>query len=272
MIRSYTGILITFLLTCRISAIAQQKDTADAPRLDTIVGDTIVIGAEPPVENTHVDTSFLSAPEERHSILPDSPPLRNIPDTTLTRWQQDPKFAYANDPQYWLRKPRSSPNDFNFRLARFLLSKGFRYTVLTLLAGLLLYAIVRIAMENKLTMFSRRKKKIKGTGETDEELPEQEDVEERLRHYLQTGEKRQATRYLYLKTLLLLDQRNLIRLHAESTNQEYLRQLQGNPVETTFRFLTRAYEMVWYGDFVLSDANFQRLHEHFTHLFKTLQA
>ncbi|HXB08765.1 MAG TPA: DUF4129 domain-containing protein [Puia sp.] len=273
MIRRSTGILILFLLTCRFSASAQHEDKTGEPRVDTTVGDTIVVGAEPSVENTHLDTSYLVTPELQRAVSSDETPvLRSVPDTTVAHWQQDPRFAYANDPDYWKRKPRPRPDDFNIRLARFLTSDGFRYTVLTLLSCLLLYAIIRIVTENNFGMFARRKTKAKGVAEAEQELPPEESVEERLRYYLQTGERRQATRYLYLKALRLLDERNLIRWHAESTNQEYLRQLQGNTAEPAFRFLTQAYEMVWYGDFVINEANFQRLHEHFTQFFKTLQA
>ncbi len=270
MIRPITGIPILLLLTCQLAVTAQQQDKTDRVT-DTATADTIVVGGAQPAEDTHLDTSFYSAPEERTNIL-ESPVLRQIPDSTITRWQQDPKFDYANNPDYWRRRPPRQPGDFGYRLSRFLGSKAFEYALLTLLAGLLIYAVIRIAMENKVTMFSRRKKKGGGQGDAEVELPNEEDIEERLRHFLQTGEKKHATRYLYLKTLFLLDQRQIIRLHAESTNQEYLRQLHVNPAEPAFQFLTRAYEMVWYGDFVLSDSSFQRLHEYFTDFYKTLQS
>jgi hypothetical protein len=271
MIRPITGIPILLLLTCHLAATAQQQDKTGQITDTVTTSDTIVVGAGSPAEDTHLDTSYYSAPEERTNIS-ESPVLRSVPDSTISRWQRDPKFDYANNPDYWSRKPPRKPDNFSYRLNRFLSGKAFEYTLLTLLAGLLIYAVVRIAMENKVTMFARRKKKSGGLADEEGDLPKEEDIEERLRHFLQSGEKKQATRYLYLKTLYLLDQRQIIRLHAESTNQEYLRQLRGNPAEPAFKFLTRAYEMVWYGDFVLSESSFQRLHEYFTDFYKTLQA
>ena len=70
------------------------------------------------------------------------------------------------------------------------------------------------------------------------------------------------------QSLHLLSERNLIQWHADTTNQEYLRQLSGAPQEPAFRFLTNAYEMVWYGDFELSESSFRVLHERFLNFFK----
>jgi len=269
-LRRHPGILLFFLLTIQLSSSAQ---TRPGEKIDTAVGDTIVVGEESPVEKTHLDTSFASAPEVGNTATPvDQPPvLRRLPDTTIYRWQHDPKYAYANDPDYW-KLQRERPGAFWIWLARLLSSKGFRYTILTLLGALLLYAIVRIAMDNNLGVFYRRGRKIKGSGDSDEVILQEEDLDKQLQHYLHIGDRRQATRYLYLKSLHLLSERNLIQWHSDTTNQEYLRQLTGAAVEPAFRWLTNAYEMVWYGDFVLSESSFQVLHDRFLNFYKSLAA
>ncbi|HEY4107749.1 DUF4129 domain-containing protein [Puia sp.] len=277
MIRRHPGILLLFLLTCHLSAIAQRDKPGE--RLDTTIADTVVVGEDYPSGGknaggkTHLDTTTVAVPESGNagSTAEQSPVLRHLPDTTVNRWQHDPKFAYANDPDYWkVRQEKTS--GFWLWLGRVLASKGFRYTVLILLGGLLLYAIIRIVMDNNLTLFYRRTKRTAGGPEETEGLPEEENIEQRLRHFLEIGDKRQATRYLYLKSLHLLSARSLIRWHVDTTNQEYLRQLKDHSLEGSFRLLTGAYERVWYGDFVLSDASFQRLHEYFMDFFKTLEA
>jgi hypothetical protein len=275
MIRRHPGILLLLLLTTNLSSQAQGRP--DEQKLDTVVADTIVVGEEPsagnPAERTHLDTSFASAPEPGNTApaAGSSPVLRRLPDTTVRRWQRSPKYAYANDPDYWkLRRER--PSAFSIWLAAVLSSKAFRYTVLGLLGALLLYAIVRIVMDNNLGAFYRRAGKTKGSSEEPEAILEQEDIDRQLQHFLGIGDKRQATRYLYLKTLHLLSQRDLIRWNAPTTNQEYLRQLSGALQESEFRFLTGAYEKVWYGDFELSGAAFGVLHDRFMDFFKKLGA
>jgi hypothetical protein len=270
MIRRHSGILLLLLLTTRLSSFAQRSGP-DEPKLDTTLADTIVVGEGSHVEKTHLDTSYASAPESGAAATTADQPavLRRLPDTTVYRWQHDQRYAYANDPDYWKIR-RERPGAFWLWLGRLLRSDGFRYTVLTLLGALLLFAIVRIAMENNLGAFYRKARKTKGSGEETEGLPEHEDIDQLLQHYLSIGDKRQATRYLYLKTLHLLSERDLIRWHVETTNQEYLRQLSGTPQEPAFRFLTGAYEKVWYGEFVLSEDSFRRLHNRFMDFFKAL--
>jgi hypothetical protein len=259
MIRRSSGWFVLFLLACRLAAFSQ-------------AGDTIVVGGEDAGRKTHIDTSFAAAPESSGQPDPvEQPVLRRLPDTLVYRWQQDPKYAYANDPEYWKLRSQQ-PGSFNLWFFRVLNSKAFRYTMLTLLAALLLYAIVRIMMDNNLGPFYRRAARGPAAEGEAGVLPQQEDIDQQLQHYLQLGDKRQATRYLYLKGLQLLSDRNLIRRHADTTNQEYLRQLKGTPAEAAFRFLTGAYEWVWYGDFQLSEASFQRLYAYFMDFFKTLEA
>lgn len=272
-IRRYPGILLLLLLTIHVSSRAQQA-RPDEPKVDTTVGDTIVVGETSPVsaEKTHLDTTLVSSPESGNTTRTDEPAvLRRLPDSTVSRWQRTPKYAYANDPDYW-KVRRERPSRFWIWLGRVLSSDGFRYTILTLLGALLLYAIVRIVMDNNLSAFYRRARRTKGNGELAEETLESEDIDRQLQHYLQSGDRRQATRYLYLKALRLLSDRDLIRWHADTTNQEYLRQLGGSSQQPAFRFLTEAYEKVWYGDFALSEAGFGVLHDRFTDFFKTLGA
>jgi hypothetical protein len=266
-LRRHPGILLLFLLITQLSSRAQSS--RDDTKVDTVMADTIVVGEESHVGKTHVDTSLASTPELGNTTAPadQTPVLRRLPDTTLYRWQHDPKYAYANDPDYW-KVQRENPGSFWIWLGRVLSSKGFRYTVLTLLGALLLYAIVRIAMDNNLGAFYRRGRRIKGADGGEDVALEEEDIDKQLQHYLSIGDRRQATRYLYLKSLHMLSERNLIQWHADTTNQEYLRQLSGAPQEPAFRFLTNAYEMVWYGDFVLSESSFRVLHERFLNFFK----
>ncbi|GGA87980.1 DUF4129 domain-containing protein [Puia dinghuensis] len=296
MMRRFFGMLFLFLPAGILSVSAQGGgktggtqqclstlavglvDGPDTVRsVDTTVNDTIIVGGDAPADVpvvTHIDTSYSASPEAGDSTASadqQPPVLRSLPDSTVHRWQRDPDYAYANDPAYWKIR-RQEPSAFSLWLAQLLFSQGFRYTVLLLLGALLLYAIVRISMENNVSLFYRRRSKKGAAGDEFDESELEEDVDERIQHFLNTGDKRQATRYLYRKSLYMLRDRQLIRWHAESTNQEYLRQLKGTPPEAAFRFLTGAYEMVWYGEFVLSEATFRRLYEHFIQFYKTLEA
>jgi hypothetical protein len=195
--------------------------------------------------------------------------VRSIPDSIARQWKNSPDFAYANDPEYWRREHREYRNTDPGWFFRFLVSKGFRYTFIFVICGILLYAIIRIIAENSVQMFYRSPAKRQNSGGKEETGPVEEDIDGQLTHFMQIKDYRQAVRYLYLKSLRLLVDRGMIRFHQQSTNQEYLRQLSALPQAAPFRELTIAYEKVWYGEFPINEGQFGRLHSYFEDFFKT---
>ncbi|HVU58360.1 MAG TPA: DUF4129 domain-containing protein [Puia sp.] len=199
--------------------------------------------------STETDTSVRETPEPLV--------LRSIPDTAVRRWKNDHDFDYANDPSLWKQSDEKES-----LLQRFFNSDGFRWFIYLLLGGILLYALYKIISENNLRFFYRKPTRLKGTSLEEAELPE-EDLDQLLRHALESGEYRMATRYLYLKTLRHLDSLELIRWHSQATDEEYLRQMDAKPQGGRFRWLTSAYERVWYGKFPLDEHQFARLSQYF---------
>jgi hypothetical protein len=197
--------------------------------------------------------------------------LRTIPDSVIKAFQKEAAFAYANDPEYWRRKHQAPAPNW---LARLLQSRGFQIFLLCLLGAILLYAIIRIIAENNLQFFYRSPKRRPSAAPEVESNPLEDDLEGRLQHFLQTKEYRQAVRYLYLKSLRLLNDRGLISYqnHQQVTNWEYWQQLNGKPQSGPFRELTIAYEKVWYGEFPVGDSQFERLHRYFEDFYKTVPA
>ncbi len=62
------------------------------------------------------------------------------------------------------------------------------------------------------------------------------------------GDYRSAVRYLYLSSLLLLEERGLIRYDRSQTNQEYLRSVAGRPeLAAVLRDVIDVFDRVWYG-------------------------
>lgn len=248
-----TGIL------CLVACLSMVSVTAQ-------VGDTVRIDQD-------TSTVAASSDKEGANTLPQdtaAPAFRSIPDSVAARWRKDPDFAYANDPAYWRQEHEDENPGLLFR---FLSSTWFRYFIWILLGVILLYAIIRIIAENNMRLFYRSPRKKGGAAVEEEQSDEvEEDLDGQLQHFLQIRDHRQAVRYLYLKSLRLLSDRGLIRLHRQSTNQEYLAQLGGDPHRGPFSDLTSAYEKVWYGEFPLSDGQFGRLHQYFEDFYKTVRS
>jgi hypothetical protein len=71
----------------------------------------------------------------------------------------------------------------------------------------------------------------------------------RSRERAQAGDYRTAVRLLYLSTLLLLEERDLLRYDRTLTNREYLRQLAARPtLAGALRPVIDTFDEVWYGE------------------------
>lgn len=244
--------------------VGQDADTTRVIRADSAQAAGSGAGAVYADTAASGDREQAGADSARHS----PEPLRTISDSTAAVWQRDEDFAYANDPAYWRYREVDHSRGW---LERLLESEGFRYFMLFLLGGILLYAIIRIISENNLRLFYRSAP-VKAAGGGEESGQPEEDPEGLLQHYLQTGNHRQAVRWLYRKALRLLNDRGLIRYHQQTTNREYLGQLAGTPLASPFRDLTLAYEKVWYGELPIGDVPFARLHQYFEEFYKSCRA
>jgi len=72
-----------------------------------------------------------------------------------------------------------------------------------------------------------------------------------------------ATRYLFLKTLKSLSDKSFIHFSSEKTNKEYVREMEQHAYYDEFRELTRDYEYVWYGKFLIDNITYRKLKEQF---------
>ncbi len=192
-----------------------------------------------------------------------------LPDSTVRSWKKDPDFAYANDPSYWKKESLQEPPSDNwfFRLLR---SKGTQYFIYLLLGSILLFAIVRILMDNNL-LFYRKGRRERGGSESEPDMV-LENPDEGFERAILAKDHRLAVRYLYIKTLYQLGDRGLVRYHLKTTNQEYIQQLNGSPLERPFRYLTGIYDRVWYGEFPLNEDQFERIYTYFKDFYKSIGA
>jgi hypothetical protein len=82
---------------------------------------------------------------------------------------------------------------------------------------------------------------------------------QRAQDFSGAGDYRQAVRYLYLSTLLLLEERDLLRYDRALTNREYLSRLTHRPdLATLLREVVDVFDRVWYGYQPLSEGEYGR--------------
>jgi hypothetical protein len=209
--------------------------------------------------DTLVQEEFEPEEDSPYSAVdrePDTVIYRSTPDSVIAQLQSQKDFAYANDAAYWKKAP---PRRSSWGL--FILSAAFQYLLFGLFIVVLIYVLFRLLSENKIILFKRNKKLSTPSGE--EETPEQLDLTSLIADAEMSKHFRLAARYRYLHLLEAMDARQLIRKHPELTNWDYVRQLGTHPLSPKFRYLTHAYEYVWYGEFELNSDQYAQLRKNF---------
>lgn len=77
-----------------------------------------------------------------------------------------------------------------------------------------------------------------------------------------SGDHRTAVRYLYLSSLLLLDERGLLRYDRSLTNREYLQQVHHAELQTHLHPIVDTFDRVWYGHMPLDSDSFAAYQHH----------
>ena len=72
-----------------------------------------------------------------------------------------------------------------------------------------------------------------------------------------------ATRYLFLRTLKNISDKELIHFAGDKTNREYLDEMKNHTYFSEFGWLTRNYEYLWYGKFTIGSEEYAKLKERF---------
>jgi hypothetical protein len=148
--------------------------------------------------------SVYSSPIQSQS---DSIIYRSTPDSTIMRMQKMKEFAYANDPEYWIKQEKVEPTPGSNAgwQAFFTLLQYLAYGIFIFV---LIYILVRILSDSKIILFKRRAKPIVDSQE--EEPAEEKDLMTLIQEAEAQTEYRLAARYRYMQLLEHLHARQLI--------------------------------------------------------------
>lgn len=189
--------------------------------------------------------------------------LRSVPDSTVARMKKEKEFAYANDSEYWVKEKKVQRKSFWDYLFGFFASDLVRVIFYILIGALILFVLYRIVVVNDLFIFTSSKRKRLATQESEASELDPVNLDNQIKDAMDQGRFNLAIRYLYLKTLYLLNDKNYIEFHPEATNNHYLTQMAHHKRAGDFRFLTRVYEYVWYGKFEINEQQFSLVYSNF---------
>ncbi|AWM12640.1 DUF4129 domain-containing protein [Flavobacterium sediminis] len=125
------------------------------------------------------------------------------------------------------------------------------------------YLIVRMIINKEGGwIFSRSSKKINVTENVEENI-HTIDFNKIVKDAVGGKDFRVAIRYYYLWLLKSLSDRNIIEWDIEKTNSDYLYEINDMALQKDFRFLSYVYEYSWYGEFELTEEDFQKAQKAF---------
>ena len=258
-------LLVVFLfMPCMVMAQDEEyekvADTLVAPATDEEATGTIIAGDDD---------------QTQEAEAPAPPELRMVPDSMVNKLKKDRSFAYANDSAYWTKVKEqqeevSSGKNFWDYFYEFFSGDGVRTVTYIILGVIFVLIVYRIVVVNNLfmTAASRRRKEI--TDEPEAEIDDN-NLDAKMQAAIQERNYRAAIRFMYIKSLRSLHEKGWIRYHAQATNNEYISQVHPYGVGNEFRFLTHVYEYVWYGEFALSEEQFNRVQQNFQHFFNAVK-
>ena len=200
----------------------------------------------------------------------------------INKWKHSREFAYMHYLDSLLRKRKDfksdtvSINDISGKITRNNKpekgSSGFNKILNSLPFKIFFWAlaIIFIAFVGYNVLFKNgifAGKKRKSIPENGEELSPELDELSRYDELISGAEYDNnfnlATRYLYLKTLKNLSEKEIINFLPDKTNLDYLNEMKTNNYFEEFKFLTRNYEYLWYGKFLIEEKNYRYLKEKF---------
>ncbi len=128
--------------------------------------------------------------------------------------------------------------------------------VMTIILGVLLVVIFIFVFRTLVVDFSREAKMNGMDGE--EEPLTSEAAFAKAQKLSKGGDYRAAVRYLYLSTLLIMDERGVMRYDRSKTNREYLRSVANSPeLSKPLEEVIEVFDNVWYGYHELGEDSFK---------------
>lgn len=256
-------VLLLIFVVAVLSTHAQQEQRA----VDTLYRSDSGSAAVSDEQSTQVSNDSSHTEDIESSA--DSVQFRSVPDSVLSNFRSDKDFAYANDPSYWVNEPVKHEKNFMNGLFEWLSSKSFKTILYVLIASILVFALYKIVIENKMFIFYAPPPADEPESKLDLTL-DPVDLEERIRMAIQESDLQSATRWMYIKALSMLNEAGLIRHNMQSTNQHYIEQMQSGPHVQDFKFLSIVFEQVCYGGFRLNWTQFHMVKSRFEKFFMQL--
>jgi len=197
--------------------------------------------------------------------------VRVFSEEDLNKYKNDPDFIYdgeIKDAEDWITKIK---NWINQQLAILRSSEAYSTILDFVYYGLMILAILLIIRG---LIKADRRGVIFGKLATDEIIitETKEDIsklnfDDLITAAIENKNYKLAVRYLFLKSLQLLSEKELIQLSDDKTNHQYLSEVKNDRLSSVFYKTTSIFEWIWYGDFPVDENLMNSSRNEFNELF-----
>lgn len=208
--------------------------------------------------------------------------VRNFDQQALKSYSSQNEFKYdevESGPSLWTRFWRWFWHLFDFLNVKGYKAGGWialfltflKYLAIGVCVAALVFFIIKLIGVDMANIFRRKASPIiLPYTETLENIHEI-DFDDQIEKAVSLHNYRLAVRLLYLKCLKQLSDAALIQWQPEKSNNAYINELNNADQRMVFKLLTRQFEYVWYGEFIIDGAIFSNINSSFQN-FKILPA
>ena len=197
-------------------------------------------------------SKILSANDEPFTV-----DVRLLSDDVLEDYKNDPAFDYEGGPKEtddWITKIK---NWINQQLALLYSSKVYSTLLDYIYYALMIVALILIIRglikaDRRGLLYGKIDSNEIKIIESEEDIS-QLDFEELINAALARKDYKLAVRYLFLKSLKQLSEKEIIELRNNKTNYQYLSEIKNNGIFDAFKKANSRFEWIWYGNFPVDE-------------------
>lgn len=191
--------------------------------------------------------------------LQDIQPLQEILARPEFQWSQGQTLEMPA----WLGRLFDAIADFTDRVAFVIVNAVYQGRLLLTIAGAILFALVIFYISRSLSRSLAGNSRLAEEAEAGEGILTSKSALQRAQSLSTQGDYRNAVRYLYLSSLLVLDEQGLLRYDRSRTNREYLKSVASRPgLANPLRDVIDVFDRVWYGYEPVDEETYRAYKDH----------
>jgi hypothetical protein len=245
----------------QVSAVEQPDGTIVQIHSEYLAGE--LRSASPDLEHLEksLDTLLKAHQEYPQKVftIQDIDPLKKILARPEFQWDQ----ARTVEMPAWLGNLFAAITKFTDRIVFAIINLLVQGRSIYIVAGSILFTLILLYISRLLSRNLAGNAQLGAQGEEGEGIVTSQGALQRAQALSSQGDYRNAVRFLYLSSLLVLDEQGLLRYDRSRTNREVLRSVSSRPeLADPLRDVIDVFDRVWYGYEPVDEQTYQVYREH----------